>query len=100
MIARPTGYKCNQSPAPEAPEFSTPPEFAKRYRVDVGQVHTWIRSGELVAVNLAAKIGGRPRWKIAESAIQEFILRRQSRPPAPAQRRRPKPVIEGLIEYV
>jgi excisionase family DNA binding protein len=64
----------------------TPPQFAKRLGIDVSKVLTWIRNGELRAVNVAERVGGRPRWRISSTAIEEFIRRRESTPP-PAPRR-------------
>ena len=64
----------------------TPPQLAKRLSIDVSKVLTWIRNGELRAVNVAERVGGRPRWRISSTAIEEFIRRRESSPPPAPQR--------------
>ena len=72
--------------------YKTPPEIAKELRIRPDKVLTWIRSGELVAVNLAENIGGRPRWRISEADLQDFLRRRQATPPPKQTRqRRAKP---------
>ena len=43
-----------------AAPYRTPPQVADLYGVDVHKILVWIRSGELGALNLAAKPGGRP----------------------------------------
>jgi hypothetical protein len=67
----------------------TVPEFARRYRTGTDKVRTWIRSGELNAINIAAHLCGRPRWVIPPEAIEEFERgRRGGDPPKPARRRK------------
>jgi hypothetical protein len=59
----------------------TPPQIARTRRIRVGKVLDWIRRGELVAVNLAEKRGGRPRWRISPEALERFDQTRSSRRP-------------------
>ncbi len=47
----------------------TPPQLARRYGVNVDKVHQWIKTGELLAVNVAASACGRPRWRITAEAV-------------------------------
>jgi hypothetical protein len=74
----------------------TPPKIAKQFGIDPAKVVGWIRRGELVAVNVADRTGGRPRWRIASDDLDAFLLRRRSQPPAlrPARRKHPADVIE------
>lgn len=58
----------------------------------------WIRSGELVAVNLAHRNGGRPRYKIDPEELQAFLLRRQVIPPAKPIRR-PRRRDDSITRY-
>ncbi|HEV7283205.1 MAG TPA: helix-turn-helix domain-containing protein [Pirellulaceae bacterium] len=51
----------------------TPNQAAKLLEVGYRTVMTWIRSGELAAVNVARAGRGLPRWKVSEKAIAEFI---------------------------
>lgn len=66
----------------------TPPELARRWGVSIEKVHRWINTGQLRAFNAATNRGGRPRYRIFESDIEEFVSRRAttssaqtSRPP-------------------
>ncbi len=65
----------------------TPPEYAKQRRINPDKVLHWIASGELRAINVATKLGGRPRWRISAEAIEAFELRRSAVAPAKATRR-------------
>ena len=78
-------------------EYLTPPELAKRLRVRLDKVHTWIRSGELRAVNVAANLIGRPRWRISAEALAEFEQRRAAQPPVKKSRRRKRRM--DMIEF-
>ena len=64
-------------------------DVCERYSVSEGTVLTWIRSGDLRALNVGRKLGGKkPRWRITESALQAFEQLRTPTPPAPKTRRR------------
>jgi len=65
----------------------TPPKIASECGVEVAKVHAWIRSGELKAINLAEKIGGRPRWKVEPAEWEAFKGRRATTPPMVRARR-------------
>jgi excisionase family DNA binding protein len=52
-------------------EYLTPPEVAALLRCRQSKVLTWIRSGRLAAVNLSES--ARPRYRIAQSALDEFL---------------------------
>lgn len=65
-------------------------QFAERYRVGQHTVLSWIRSGELQAVNVGRAIGGKPHWRIPSEAIQAFELLRSANTTAPQPRRRTK----------
>jgi transposase len=67
--------------------FLTPPQLAKRYGVSADKVVGWILAGELAAVNLATVANGRPRYKIAEEAVQVFEQRRAVVSPPPRRKR-------------
>ena len=49
--------------------FVTVPEAAELLRVDVADVHTLIRSGELAAL----RVGNRGPWRIEADVLEEFI---------------------------
>lgn len=89
-----TSQRCRPMPN-LATRRLTPPEIAELLRVGRDKVFGWIRSGELRATNLAARLGGRPRWSISPEALAEFESRRtaQPTPKAPKRRRQPADVI-------
>ena len=49
----------------EKSDSLTPPQVARRLGVNPDKVLSWIRSGELSAVNVTTKPGGRPKYRIA-----------------------------------
>ena len=64
-------------------EFLTPPQVAKRLRVSCEKVIGWLLAGELRGCDLASKDSRRPRYRISESDLAEFLKRRSaSVPPA------------------
>lgn len=70
--------------------WRTPPDVARELGVEVHKILAWIHSGKIKAVNLALEIGGRPRWKIHQSEIDQFLEARttQVQPAKPSRRRR------------
>lgn len=66
-----------------------PRQIAERYGVDHGKVLRWIESGELKAVNVATRVGGRPRWRVSEESLAAFEQARTNATPAKQARRRP-----------
>jgi hypothetical protein len=50
----------------------SPKQVAERYGVGVGKVITWIRNGELRAMNIASRLDVRPRYSIAPADLEEF----------------------------
>ncbi len=68
----------------------TPPTVAKMLGIKVDKVHAWIHAGELKAVNVAQKRSGRPRWRIMDEQLQEFLRSRQNAKPTPRRRRKHK----------
>jgi len=75
----------------------TPPEVAKLLRITSDKVLGWIRSGELRSMNVAAKTGGRPRYRVAEEDLTAFLARRAVVPPPPVRRRRKPADYSSLI---
>jgi len=62
---------------------------ARRYRVGPDKVRTWIRRGELRAINTAAVAGARPRFVVPPDALAEFERRKQVHtPPKPRLKKR------------
>jgi hypothetical protein len=55
----------------------TPPAVARRYGVHAAKVVSWIRQGELRAVNIATKANGRPRFLVDVADLAAFERRRE-----------------------
>ena len=67
----------------------TPSEIREILRCSDEKIFGWIRSGELAAFNVAGKKATRPRYRIEESALRDFIRMKQvNPPPKPAPRRK------------
>ena len=80
---------------PDAPRHITPPMLARQYGVKPDKILAWIARGELRAVNVAERIGSRPRWRISPAAIAEFEHRRAAKPAVKRPRRkRPTEVLD------
>lgn len=72
-------------------------DLCVRYSVTVHTVLSWIRSGELVAVNVGRNLRAKkPRWRITQEALDAFELARTPTPPPPRalRRKRQRSVIE------
>jgi excisionase family DNA binding protein len=67
----------------------TPRELARWLRVGVSRVRTWIRDGELPAVNVADP-GRPPRYVVLPEHLAAFLGGRRTTapPPKPARRRK------------
>ncbi len=77
----------------------TPPEIARMWGVSVEKVLTWIRTGELTAINAATSRTGRPRYLVDVKALAAFEDRRQVvAQTATTPRRKPRQK-QGVIEF-
>src|SRR5262245_5136501 len=77
------------SPANSTGRWLTPPAIAEQLGVDPEKVLGWIRRGELSAVNVADRVGGRPRFRVSPEAFSQFLQRRQTAPtPKPVRQRK------------
>lgn len=82
------------------PDWLTPPQIARHRQLRVGKVLTWIRSGELLAVNCAERQGGRPRWRVSADALAAFDQARSNRAAIPCKSRRSRSRKDpGVTEY-
>jgi len=63
-------------PGAEVNRLLTPPEVARRWRIRHDKVLTWIRSGELRAINVATKPDGRPSYRVDPDDLRAFANRR------------------------
>jgi len=70
-------------------DWLTPPQVAKMVGVKSDKVLYWIHSGQLQAVNLAQKEGGRPQYAVTPADLDIFKTRRSTRAaPKPRRARR------------
>jgi hypothetical protein len=65
--------------------WPSPPQLAQQIGVDASKIIIWIRAGQLNAINVAANLGGRPRYRVDPQEWAAFLAQRST---APA----PKPV--------
>ena len=77
------------------PTWLTPPEASIELRCRTSKVLSWIRTGHLRAVNLSE--GQRPRYRIARTALDEFLAERAVVPESRPVRR---PRRENVEKYV
>jgi len=54
----------------------TTAEIARRLSVSTDKIRAWIASGELRAVNLATRRGGRPRYRVLAEDLAAFLAAR------------------------
>ncbi len=62
------------------PDWVSPPELAKEWRVGPDKIAELIKSGELQAHNLATTRTGRPRYRISRLAVERFLRSRLAIP--------------------
>jgi hypothetical protein len=72
-------------------------DLCRRWKVGADKVHGFIRRGELVAVNVAANLSGKPQYRVTPEAVAEFEKRRSSAPLPPPPRRRRRSA--GAVDY-
>jgi hypothetical protein len=77
--------------------YLQPREVATRLAISYEQVLALVRAGELVGINTAAKLTGRPHYSIALESVEEFERRRRVGP-APQSKRRAK-ADTGVIKF-
>lgn len=72
-------------------------DVAKRFRVSPDKVRTWIRRGDLPAINTADRRCARPRFVVTPESLAAFERRRQAATPnAPKPKRRKR---TALVDY-
>jgi hypothetical protein len=69
-------------------------DLCRRWKIGADKIHRFIRSGELLAVNVASTLVGRPQWRITPESVRAFEKRRGSAPPPKMQRQRRRRVQE------
>lgn len=78
-------------PDARLPGFSVA-DLCRRWKIGADKIHGFLRRGELIAVNVAASLSGRPQWRIPAESVEQFERRRSSAPPPKPARRRKQTV--------
>jgi hypothetical protein len=64
-------------------------DVCRRWRCGADKVRRLLAKGELLGVNVAGSLTGRPLWRIPPEEVERFERRRSSAPaPKPPRRRR------------
>jgi hypothetical protein len=67
----------------------TPPEVGRRWRIKAERVISFIKSGQLRAMDVASPTSTRPRYRIDMAAVLEFESTRSgARTPKPLRRKK------------
>jgi hypothetical protein len=73
-------------------------DLCERYGVRPHTVLSWIKTGELKALNVSRRPGAkRPSWRVPPESLAAFEARRTPTPAIPRTRRRP--ANQGVIEF-
>jgi hypothetical protein len=75
-------------------------DLAERYGTSTETISAWIRTGELMAVNIARRRGAhKPRWRVSAEAVAAFEAARSAVPVVPTRRPRRKRGGEAVVEF-
>jgi excisionase family DNA binding protein len=79
----------------------TPRQVAERLNVNPDKVVGWIRAGELPAINVARRAGGRARYRVdaADLAVFEAGRRVRPQPNVTGRRRKRTSSDSNVIEF-
>lgn len=83
---------------PQLAVYLSPSDIAVSRVINVIKVLTWIKSGELRAVNVATFAGRLPRWRISPADLESFDAARVAVPQAPVTRR-PRRKSGHVVEF-
>lgn len=78
---------------------TTPPKLARTLGVTADKIRAWINSGELVAVDLATRRGGRRRLRIMPADLDAFLRRRRVVPASSGKRRKREQERPDFVRY-
>jgi hypothetical protein len=79
------------------PRGYTVRDVSRRYRVSPEKVRAWIARGELLAINTASVMCGKPRWVVTAEALEQFERGRQTAAPPPKVVRHKRP--KGTVDF-
>ena len=59
-------------------EYLTTAEVAELLGIARDKIIDWIAIGDLIAVNVALRAGGQPRWRIRRADLDAFLASRET----------------------
>ena len=71
-------------------------DLCRRWKIGADKIRGFLRRGELVGVNVAANLSGKPQWRITPESVDRFEQRRSSVPPPKHTPRRRRP---EMVDY-
>jgi hypothetical protein len=71
-------------------------DLCRRWKIGPDKIHGFLRRGELVGVNVATNLSGRPQWRITPESVELFERRRTSVPTPKPPRHKKR---THLIDY-
>jgi hypothetical protein len=82
-------------PIPTSSRGFSVADLCARWRIGADKIHGFLRRGELIGINVATNLSGRPQWRITPESVAAFEQRRTSAsPPKPVRRRRKAETID------
>jgi len=87
------------TPMTSAPARLSTRQAATRLGVNPDKILRWIKTGEIKAINVAQKVGGRPRYRIDPVDLAAFEARRLVRIQSSASVRRRKHAVQNVVEF-
>jgi hypothetical protein len=62
-------------------------DLCRRWKIGADKIRAFLKRGELVGVNVASTLSGKPQWRITGESVERFERRRSSAPPPKTVRR-------------
>jgi hypothetical protein len=72
-------------------------DLSRRWKIGSDKIRAFLRRGELIGVNVAMNLCGRPQWRITPESVTLFEKRRTSAPPPKPERKRLR--VEQEIDF-
>lgn len=77
----------------------TVPQIAERFAVDRDCVIAWIKSGQLVAIDVSRRRAKLPRWRVTPEALRDFEAARANVKPRQERTRPKRGRAADFVEY-
>ena len=74
--------------APEPRLYCTTRQVADELGTSIDRIVDLIHAGQLIAIDISTRTGGKPRWRISRQTLDQFIARRSSKPLPKLMRRK------------